>query len=102
MSGRSKNPRSRLRWGYSRSGGFRCTRCEGRSAKNLGRLFSDAHFAGREIIIRINPLSTPDGMEDLKLVLSCRPDAVLLPKVEQPADINDVADLLAEADAPGA
>lgn len=73
---------------------------KGEARENLGRLFSDAPFAGRETIIRINPLSTPDGMADLKLVLSSRPDAVLLPKVEQPADIHDVADLLAEADAP--
>ncbi|CDN93235.1 HpcH/HpaI aldolase/citrate lyase family protein [Agrobacterium tumefaciens] len=73
---------------------------KGAARENLSRLFSDAPFAGRETIIRINPLSTPDGAADLKLVLSCRPDAVLLPKVEQPADIHDVADLLAEADAP--
>lgn len=67
---------------------------------NLQRLFSEAPFGG-EIIIRINPLSTPDGKADLQLALSsCRPDAILLPKVEQPADIHDVADLLAEADAP--
>jgi citrate lyase subunit beta/citryl-CoA lyase len=71
-----------------------------KARENLARLFSDAPFAGRETIIRINPLSTPDGKADLKLVLSCQPDAVLLPKVEQPADVNDVADLLAEADAP--
>lgn len=67
---------------------------------NLQKLFSQAPFAAGEIIIRINPLSTPDGKADLQLVLSCRPDAILLPKVEQPADIHDVADLLAEADAP--
>ncbi|MFK0337239.1 HpcH/HpaI aldolase/citrate lyase family protein [Agrobacterium deltaense] len=67
---------------------------------NLQKLFSQAPLAGGEIIIRINPLSTPDGKADLQLVLSCRPDAILLPKVEQPADIHDVADLLAEADAP--
>ena len=73
---------------------------KGAARENLSRLFSDAPFAGRETIIRINPLSTPDGAADLKLVLSCRPDVVLLPKVEQPADIHDVADLLAEADAP--
>ncbi|KJF72322.1 HpcH/HpaI aldolase/citrate lyase family protein [Agrobacterium arsenijevicii] len=71
-----------------------------KARKNLDRLFSDAPFVGCETIIRINPLSTPDGQADLKLVLSCRPDAVLLPKVEQPADIHEVADLLAEADAP--
>ncbi|MBS0257774.1 MAG: CoA ester lyase [Proteobacteria bacterium] len=67
---------------------------------NLQKLFSQAPFAGGEIIIRINPLSTPDGKADLQLVLSCQPDAILLPKVEQPADIHDVADLLAEADVP--
>ena len=67
---------------------------------NLQKLFSEASFATGEIIIRINPLSTPDGKADLQLVLSCQPDAILLPKVEQPADIHDVADLLAEADAP--
>ena len=67
---------------------------------NLQKLFSEASFATGEIIIRINPLSTPDGKADLQLVLSCQPDAILLPKVEQPADIHDVADLLAEADVP--
>ena len=36
--------------------------------ENLHRLFSEAPFAGRETIIRINPLSTPDGMADVKLV----------------------------------
>ncbi|MDH7803105.1 MULTISPECIES: CoA ester lyase [unclassified Rhizobium] len=71
-----------------------------KARENLDRLFSDAPFVGCETIIRINPFSTPDGQADLKLVLSCRPDAVLLPKVEQPADIHEVADLLAEADAP--
>ncbi|WP_454686546.1 HpcH/HpaI aldolase/citrate lyase family protein [Agrobacterium leguminum] len=67
---------------------------------NLQKLFSEAPFAARETIVRINPLSTPDGKADLQLVLSCRPDAILLPKVEQPADIHEVADLLAEADVP--
>lgn len=73
---------------------------KGKARDNLQKLFSQAPFSAGEIIIRINPLSTPDGKADLQLVLSCRPDAILLPKVEQPADIHDVADLLAEADAP--
>lgn len=75
---------------------------KGKARENLKTLFSEAPFFGGETIIRINPLSTPEGKADLQLVLSCRPNAVLLPKVEQPADINDVADLLAEADAPEA
>ncbi|WP_425646661.1 HpcH/HpaI aldolase/citrate lyase family protein [Agrobacterium leguminum] len=73
---------------------------KGAARDNLQKLFSEAPFAAGEIIIRINPLSTPDGKADLQLVLSCRPDAILLPKVEQPADIHEVADLLAEADVP--
>ncbi|MFK3778797.1 HpcH/HpaI aldolase/citrate lyase family protein [Agrobacterium sp. NPDC089420] len=73
---------------------------KGKARDNLARLFADAPFGGREAIIRINPLSTTDGKADLQLVLSCLPDAVLLPKVEQPADIHAVADLLAETDAP--
>ncbi|NTE61624.1 CoA ester lyase [Agrobacterium fabrum] len=73
---------------------------KGKARENLEKLFSGPPFDGRETIIRINPLSTPDGKADLQLVLSCRPDAVLLPKVEQPSDIHDVADFLAEADAP--
>ncbi|WP_164865373.1 MULTISPECIES: HpcH/HpaI aldolase/citrate lyase family protein [Rhizobium/Agrobacterium group] len=71
---------------------------KGKARDNLQKLFSEGPFAAGETIIRINPFSTPDGKADLELVLSCRPDAILLPKVEQPADIHDVADLLAEAD----
>ncbi|QCL95443.1 CoA ester lyase [Agrobacterium tumefaciens] len=73
---------------------------KGAARDNLQKLFSEGPLAAGETIIRINPLSTPDGKADLELVLSCRPDAILLPKVEQPADIHDVADLLAEADVP--
>ncbi len=72
---------------------------KGKARDNLDKLFSAASFSRGETIIRINPLSTPDGQADLQLVLSCRPDAVLLPKVEQPEDIHEVADFLAEADA---
>lgn len=67
---------------------------------NLVSFLQETPFTGRECMIRINPLSTPAGRKDLEAALICKPDAVLLPKVEQPSDINDVADLLAEADAP--
>ncbi|MBA4776938.1 HpcH/HpaI aldolase/citrate lyase family protein [Agrobacterium salinitolerans] len=75
---------------------------KGKARDNLEKLFSERSFGLREAIIRINPLSTPDGKADLQLVLSCKPDSVLLPKVEQPAAIHDLADLLSEADAPEA
>lgn len=67
---------------------------------NLVSFLQETPVRDCECMIRINPLSTPAGGKDLEAALICKPDAVLLPKVEQPADINDVADLLAEADAP--
>lgn len=56
--------------------------------------------AGIEIVIRINGLKTPFGEKDLAEAVRLQPDAILLPKVESPADIQAVADLLAESDAP--
>ena len=64
-----------------------------------------AHFeglnrsTGREHVIRINALDGPDGVLDLEAVLTCMPDAVLLPKVSEPQDVLTVADWLSEAGA---
>ncbi|THV11874.1 HpcH/HpaI aldolase/citrate lyase family protein [Rhizobium rhizophilum] len=50
----------------------------------------------RECIIRINATETPHFREDMNLVLAASPDAVLLPKVEEPVTVQDVADSLGE------
>jgi citrate lyase subunit beta/citryl-CoA lyase len=55
-----------------------------------------------EVIVRINGLKTPFGEKDLAAVLALSPDAILLPKVESPQDIQAVADILSENDAPDA
>lgn len=49
-------------------------------------------FAGREVVVRINALSTPYGCDDLKAVRQAAPDAVLLSKVEGAADIAAARD----------
>ena len=60
------------------------------------------HFASldravpQERIVRINAFSGSEGPTDLEAVLACAPDAVLLPKVEEPQDILAVADWLGE------
>ncbi|MDI7863083.1 CoA ester lyase [Rhizobiaceae bacterium n13] len=69
---------------------------------NLQRFFRQTPLEGRERIIRINPLASEFGADDIELVLACRPDAVLLPKVDEPQDIAAIADLLADRDAPEA
>lgn len=56
-------------------------------------------LAHRERIIRVNATDTPHFREDMKLVLAAAPDAVLLPKVEEPVTVQDVADSLDEHDA---
>jgi citrate lyase subunit beta/citryl-CoA lyase len=44
-------------------------------------------YGEREVVVRINPLSSPYGQADLEAMRATGPDAVLLPKVESAADI---------------
>lgn len=52
-----------------------------------------------ERIIRINALASEWGAEDLLAARACRPDAILLPKVETPQDVTGVTEILEETDA---
>ena len=53
-----------------------------------------------ECVIRVNPLASEWGADDIAAACACAPDAVLLPKVNTPRDIHDFDDALDEADAP--
>ncbi|HEY2707393.1 MAG TPA: CoA ester lyase [Caulobacteraceae bacterium] len=44
-------------------------------------------FGRREVVIRVNGLSTPWGADDLAAVAAAGPDAVLVPKINTPADV---------------
>ncbi len=72
--------------------------------ENLRRFFADGRAAdlpaGMETVIRINDLSSPWGGEDLLAARGCKPDAILVPKVEAPDDIAAVEDALDQTDAP--
>ncbi len=52
-----------------------------------------------EIVIRINGLTTEWGQDDLLAARACRPDAILIPKVETPRDILEANDTLDDEDA---
>ena len=74
-------------------------------AKAAARERLRAWFAARpkdgpECVIRVNPLASEWGSDDLAAVCACAPDAVLLPKVNTPRDIHDFDDALDETDAP--
>ncbi|MDM9624411.1 CoA ester lyase [Rhizobium sp. S152] len=68
--------------------------------ENLAAFFRGKPLEGKERIIRINGLDTIWGRADMDLVSTLGPDAVLLPKVDEPQDIMAVGDILADADAP--
>ncbi|WP_428645283.1 HpcH/HpaI aldolase/citrate lyase family protein [Roseibium sp.] len=65
-------------------------------AKDLARTqVVDAVTAGgygsREVVIRINGLDTPWGETDLEAAVKANPDAILVPKVNTPADLQRIA-----------
>lgn len=45
-------------------------------------------YGKREVAIRINSLGTPWGEADLKAAAEARPDAILVPKVQAPGDLD--------------
>lgn len=55
---------------------------------------------GKETVIRINALTSEWGAEDLLAARACKPDAILLPKINVPQDILDAKEALGETDAP--
>ena len=57
-------------------------------------------FGHREIVIRVNGLTTTWGREDVIAAARSGADAVLLPKVESTAEVQEVQQLLAEHGAP--
>ena len=51
-------------------------------------------YGGREIVIRVNALETPWGIDDLLAACAAEPDAILVPKVVHPGDIISTANIL--------
>ena len=53
-------------------------------------------FGDREVLVRINALDTRWWIEDLDAVIAAKPDAVLVPKVSEPHQLQDVAERLVD------
>lgn len=47
-------------------------------------------FGPREVVIRVNGLDTPWGSDDIEAAASARPDAILIPKVQDPEQLLTV------------
>jgi citrate lyase subunit beta/citryl-CoA lyase len=55
-------------------------------------------LSGRLVMIRVNHVATEWFSDDMDAVIAARPDAVVIPKVNDPRDLRHVADLLDERD----
>ncbi|MBV1706459.1 MAG: CoA ester lyase [Hyphomicrobiales bacterium] len=59
-------------------------------------------YGRREVVIRINALTTPWGRDDLQAAAAALPDAILLPKVSSPEVVQAAAEVLRAVAAPPA
>lgn len=57
-------------------------------------------YGHRVVVIRINGLDTDWGMDDLKAACEAGPDAILIPKVDSAGDLQRIAGLMKEFEAP--
>lgn len=56
-------------------------------------------FGGRERIVRVNGLDTPEGVADLAAVVPLGPEALLVPKVRSAGDVASVDDEVSRLEA---
>lgn len=57
-------------------------------------------YGPRELVIRVNGLDTPWAKADIEAASKAGPDAILLPKVETPEQVQQLAAMMADAGAP--
>jgi citrate lyase subunit beta / citryl-CoA lyase len=67
--------------------------------KQVTDAVSAGGFGAREVIVRINGLDTEWWIEDLNAVAKAKPDAVLVPKVSNPGNLEDVAERMVDISA---
>ncbi len=66
--------------------------------KTVKKFFDEIEDTSKKIILRINPLTTLDGLQDVLLLRECKkfPCAVMLPKVESAGVVELLVALLSE------
>ena len=77
---------------------------EGKAAARaaVAAAIREGGYGRRELAVRINPMQSPWGADDMAAAIAAAPDAVLLPKVDGPGTVMQAARALREAQAPEA
>lgn len=65
--------------------------------ETLAASLREGGYGKRIKIVRINALTTEWGLEDVRVLRDAGADAILLPKVNSPSDVDALADLLPPA-----
>ncbi len=66
----------------------------------ISRAISAGGYGKRELIVRVNEIKSPWGLDDLKAVATMGADAILLPKVESADSVKQIEEIIASASAP--
>lgn len=66
----------------------------------VSKALKTVDYGNSEKVVRINPLDT-FGRQDIPAIVPCRPDAILVPKVEKAEDIHEVVRMVTAAEEPG-
>ncbi|MEJ2026024.1 MAG: CoA ester lyase [Limibacillus sp.] len=68
--------------------------------ENILSALAQGGYGKREIVVRVNGLETPWGAGDISAMAKSGADAILLPKVDGPGQVKDLAQRMADAGAP--
>lgn len=70
--------------------------------EQIAAALAEGGYGHRELLVRINALSTEWGLDDVKAVCtsSVAPDAVLIPKISTPADVIEAVEAFEAAGCP--
>lgn len=64
--------------------------------KQIAEAIAARNFGARELFVRVNGLDTPWWIDDIDMVAKAKPDALLVPKIETPRHLSDIADRLTD------
>jgi citrate lyase subunit beta/citryl-CoA lyase len=64
---------------------------KGQARELIVKSLKNGGFGSREVLVRINGLDTRWWVEDLDAVAAAKPDAVLVPKISDPSQLQDLA-----------
>jgi citrate lyase subunit beta / citryl-CoA lyase len=67
--------------------------------EQVARFVAEGGYGKREIVIRVNALTTEWGEADIEAAVAAGPDAILVPKIETAAEVDQASSLLDKAGA---